>query len=83
MSASRTNSFLRNTEKMFEPRVSAGATEKKNQEWEKPHAKTVAWSHDMEGHAQKCVEKYCELTNKKSEQLNKVPSPSTFQERGS
>ena len=24
---------------------------------EKPHAKTVAWSNDMEGHAQKCVDR--------------------------
>ena len=33
--------------------------------WEKPHAKTVAWSYDMEGHAKKCVERYCELANKR------------------
>ena len=25
---------------------------------------TMAWSNDMEGHAQKCVERYCELANK-------------------
>ena len=30
-----------------------------------PHAKTVAWSHDMEGHVKKCFERYCELANKK------------------
>ena len=30
---------------------------KKKTGWEKPHAKTVAWSHDMEGHAEKCVER--------------------------
>ena len=41
---------------MFEPRTSNGATEKLLG-CEKPHAKTVAWSYDMEGHAQKCVEK--------------------------
>ena len=41
----------------------------------KPHAKTVAWSHDMEGPAQKIVERYCELANKKTEQLHKVSSP--------
>ena len=28
-------------------------------------SKTVAWSYDMEGHARKCVERYCELANKK------------------
>ena len=53
---------------MFESRLPAGATERL------PHAKTVAWSYDMEGHAQKCVERYCELANK-TEQLYKVSSP--------
>ena len=32
-------------------------------------AQTVAWSHEMEKHAQKCVERVCELTNKKMEQI--------------
>ena len=27
--------------------------------------KTVAWSYDMEGHAKKCVERYCELAKQK------------------
>ena len=49
---------------MFESRTSAGATEKLPG-WDKPHAKTVVWSYDMEGDAQKCVETYCELANKK------------------
>ena len=39
---------------------------------ETPHAKTVAWSYEMEGHARKCVERHCELANKKVEQSNKV-----------
>ena len=43
--------------------------------WEKPHAKTVAWSYDREGHAQKCVEIHCELAKKKTEHLYKVSSP--------
>ena len=43
---------------------------------EKPHGKTVAWCHDMERHAQKCVKRYYELANKKTEQLYKVSSPS-------
>ena len=34
--------------------------------------KTSAWSFDMEGHARKCVERYCEVENKKTEQLFKV-----------
>ena len=57
--------------KMFESGISAGATEKLLG-WEKPHAKTAAWSYDMEGHARKCVERQCELTNKKVKQLYKV-----------
>ena len=60
--------------KMFEPQVSAGAT-RKLLGWEKPHAKTLAWSYDMEGHAKKCVERYCEPTNHQTEQLYKVSSP--------
>ena len=43
--------------------------------WDKPRAKTSAWSYDMEGHARKCVERYCELANKKTEQLYKVSHP--------
>ena len=35
----------------------------------KTYAQTVAWSHDMEGHARKCVERYCELAKKKVEQF--------------
>ena len=39
----------------------------------KPDAETISsWSHDMEGHAKKCVERYCEIANKKTEQLYKV-----------
>ena len=37
--------------------------------WKRLHAKTVAC---MEGHAQKCVERYCELTSKRIGQLYKV-----------
>ena len=57
--------------KMFESRISAEATEKLP-EWDKPHAKTVAWSYDMEGHAQEYLERYCESAKKKTEQLYKV-----------
>ena len=49
---------------MFDSRISATATEKLPG-WEKPHAKAVVWSQDMEGHAQKCVERNCELANNK------------------
>ena len=60
--------------KMFESRISAGATEKLPG-WDKPRAKTSAWSYDMEGHARKCVERYFELANKKTEQLYKDSHP--------
>ena len=59
---------------MFESRISAGATEQLPG-WVKPRAKTSAWSYDMEAHVRKCVEWYCELANKKTEQLHKVSSP--------
>ena len=68
------NEIIIDFTKMFGTRISAGASEKLP-EWEKPHAETAAWSYDMEGHAQKCVERYCELANKKVEQLHKVSSP--------
>ena len=55
---------------MFESRISAGATEKLPG-WDKPRAKTSAWPYDMEGHARKFVERYCDLANKKTEQLYK------------
>ena len=47
---------------MFESRISAG----------KPDADISSWSKDMEGHAKKCVERYCELANKTTQQLYKV-----------
>ena len=34
-----------------------------------------SWSYDMEGHAKKSVERYCELANKNIEQLYKVAKP--------
>ena len=34
-----------------------------------------SWSYDMAGHAKKCVERYCELANKTTQQLNKVSTP--------
>ena len=46
---------------MFESRISAGGTEKL------PCSESLrisSWSFDMEGHAKKCVERYCELANK-------------------
>ena len=57
---------------MFESRISAGGTEKL------PYSENFrisSWSYDMEGHAKKCVERYCELANKTTQQLYKVSTP--------
>ena len=57
---------------MFESRISAGRTEKL------PFPQNLrfsSWSYDMEGHAKKCVERYCELANKSTQQLYKVSTP--------
>ena len=56
--------------KMFESRISVGATEKLLGV-EKSHA----WSYDMEGHARECVERHCELAKKTIQQLYKVSTP--------
>ena len=53
--------------KMFKSKISAGATEKLLHS-EKLGAKNSSLSYDMEGHAKKCVERYCELADKTSEQ---------------
>ena len=57
---------------MFESTICAGATEK----W--PYSENTrisSWSYDMEGHAKKCLERYCELANRTSQQLYKVSTP--------
>ena len=57
---------------MFESRISAGGLEKL------PFPQNVrisSWSYDMVGHAKKCVERYCELANKTTQQLYKVSTP--------
>ena len=57
---------------MFESRISAGGVEKL------PFPQNLcisSWSYDMAGHAKKCVERYCELANKTTQQLYKVSTP--------
>ena len=57
---------------MFESRISAGATEKL------PCSENLSissWSYDMEGHAKKCVGRFCELANRTTQQLYKVSTP--------
>ena len=57
---------------MFESRIFAERTEKL------PFPQNLrisSWSYDMEGHAKKCVERYCELANKTTQQLYKKFTP--------
>ena len=57
---------------MFESRISAGGSEKL------PFPQNLrisSWSYDMAGHAKKCVERYCGLANKTTQQLYKVSIP--------
>ena len=57
---------------MFESRISAGGAEKL------PFPQNLRislWSYDMVGHAKKCVERYCELANKTTQQLYIVSIP--------
>ena len=57
---------------MSESRISAGGVEKL------PFPQNLrisSWSFDMAGHAKKCVERYCELANKTTQQLYKVSTP--------
>ena len=57
---------------MFESRIFAGAMEKQPDSV-KSDANISSWS--CEGHARKCVERYCELANKTTQQLHKVATP--------
>ena len=67
-----------NYRSMFESRTSAGAVQKLSETRVsgKPVANTISsWNYDMEGHAKKCVERYCEMANKTTQQLYKVSTP--------
>ena len=63
-----------NHKSMFGSRISAGAVEKLPVS-EKSDANISSWSFDMEGHAKKCVERYCEVANKTTQKLYKVSTP--------
>ena len=52
---------------MFESRISNRKTTIPS------NLRISSWSYDMEGHAKKCVERYCE--NKTTQQLYKVSTP--------
>ena len=51
---------------MFESRISCGAMEKQPVSG-KSDANVSSWSYDMEGHANKCVERYCEMAKQNNE----------------
>ena len=57
---------------MFESRISAGGVEKLPFP---QNPRISSWSYDMAGHAKKCVERYCELAIKTTQQLYKVSTP--------
>ena len=57
---------------IFESRISAGTTEKLPCS---ENLRISSWSYDMESHAKKCVERYCELTNKTTQQLYNESTP--------
>ena len=57
---------------MFESRISAGGVEKLPFP---QHLHISLWSYDNAGHAKKCVERYCELANKTTQQLYEVSTP--------
>ena len=57
---------------MVESRISVVRTEKLPCS---ENLRISSWSYDMEGYAKKCVERYCELANKTTQQLYKVSTP--------
>ena len=69
--------IVTNYRDMFESRISAGARENvPTMASGKLGAEIISsWSYDMEGHAKKRVERYCELANKTTQQLYKVATP--------
>ena len=71
------NDTVTNYGDMFESRISAGAKEQLlTRASGKLDAETISsWCYDMEGHAKKCVERYCELANKNDSTIFKVATP--------
>ena len=57
---------------MLESRISAGRAEKL---LFPQNLRISSWSYDMERHAKKCVERYCELSNKTTQQLYTASTP--------
>ena len=71
------NEIVADYRDLFESWNSGGAKEKlPTRASGKPDAEIISsWSYDMEGHAKKCVERYCELANKTTQKLYKVSTP--------
>ena len=63
-----------NYRNMFESRISAEAKEKLPTS-ERHGAILSSWSYDMGSHAEKCVERYCELAHKTHQQPYKGTTP--------
>ena len=57
---------------IFESRISAVVVEKLTFT---QNIRISSWSYDMAVHAKKCVERYCELVNRTTQQLYKVSTP--------
>ena len=57
---------------MFESRSSAGRSGRLPYS---ENCRIPSWSYDVECHAKKCVERYCELATKTTQQLYKVSTP--------
>ena len=60
---------------MFASEISAGATETLPSSEKFCANISLSWSYDIECHAKKCVERYCELANETTQQLYKVATP--------
>ena len=60
---------------MFESQISLLELLKRYFVSEKLGANISSWSYDIEGHAKKCVGRYCELLNRTTQQLYKVATP--------
>ena len=57
---------------MFESKISSGATEKLPCS---ENLRTSSWSYDMEGHAKKCVERYCSVGKQDAQKHYEVSTP--------
>ena len=72
--------YCRQLQDVFEPKISAGAME--NYQFPRIRMRIYSsWSYNKEGHAKKCVERYCELANKTIQQLYKVATPCMVREQ--